>query len=43
MIAGLPVLLVVTLVVFGYILAATVVDIIDDAFQIKERVAAIAK
>jgi len=43
LVGGLPVAAVVLLVVVGYVLAATVVDLTDEAFQIKERVAAAAR
>ena len=43
LVGGLPVVAVVAVVVFGYIFAATVVDLTDEAFQIKERVAAAAR
>ena len=43
--AGLaaPALVVAGIVVGGYILTATLVDLIDDSFQIKERAAQAAK
>lgn len=41
--AGAPVLLVAGVVVLGYIAAATLLDITDSSFEIKERVAAIAR
>jgi hypothetical protein len=37
--AGMPVLLAAAIVVAGYILAATIVDVIDDTFKIKSSVA----
>lgn len=37
--AGAPVLLVAGVVVLGYIAAATVLDLVDSSFEIKERVA----
>ena len=42
-IGGAPVFLVVLAVVGGYIFAATIVDVLDESFQIKERVAAVAR
>jgi hypothetical protein len=42
-VAGAPVFLVVGLVIGGYILAATVVDKIDSSFEIKEKVAGMAR
>lgn len=42
-IGGAPVWAVAAVVVIGYILAATVVDIVDDALQLKERAAALAR
>lgn len=41
--AGAPMLLVAGVVVLGYIAAATMLDIVDSSFEIKERVAAAAR
>jgi hypothetical protein len=42
-IGGAPVIAVVGLVLAGYILAATIVDIADEHFQVKERVVSMAR
>jgi ascorbate-specific PTS system EIIC-type component UlaA len=40
---GAPMLLVAGVVVLGYIAAATLLDLVDGAFEIKERVAVAAR